>query len=121
LLRPGTSFTTYKLSKRFDQDISTVVGAFRLRVEGGKVAELRASYGGMAATTARAKNVEDAITGRPWTADTLTDIDAVLAQDFQPMTDHRGTDTYRSRAAANLIRRLQIETTGGPQIGIWQL
>jgi xanthine dehydrogenase small subunit len=121
LLKDGTSFTTYKLSKRFDQDISTVIGAYRLRVEGGTVAELRAAYGGMAATTARARHVEAALTGKPWTAETLRDVDAAIAQDFQPMTDHRGTDAYRLRAAANLIRRLRIETTGGEQTGVWQL
>ena len=121
LLKAGTNFTTYKLSKRFDQDISTVIGAYRLRIEDGKVAELRAAYGGMAATTARATHVETALTGKPWTADTLKDIDALIAQDFQPMTDHRGTDAYRLRAAANLIRRLQIESTEGQKTGVWQL
>ncbi len=121
LLKDGTTFTTYKLSKRFDQDISTVIGAYRLRVANGKVAELRAAYGGMAATTARAKHVEAAITGKPWTAETLKNVDGLIAQDFQPMTDHRGTDAYRLRAAANLLRRLQIETTGGEQTGVWQL
>ncbi|MGV3633993.1 MAG: FAD binding domain-containing protein, partial [Pseudorhodoplanes sp.] len=120
-LEPDTNFTVYKLSKRFDQDISTVIGAYRLRVENGKVAELRAAYGGMAATTARARHVEAALTGKPWTAETLRDVDALIAQDFQPMTDHRGTDAYRLRAAANLIRRLQIETTAGKQTGVWQL
>ena len=97
-LKSGTNFTAYKLSKRFDQDISTVIGAFRLRIENGKVAELRAAYGGMAATTMRAKHVEATVTGKAWIADTLKDIDAVLTQDFQPMTDHRGTDAYRRRA-----------------------
>jgi xanthine dehydrogenase small subunit len=121
LLKDGTSFTTYKLSKRFDQDISTVIGAYRLRVEGGTVAELRAAYGGMAATTARAKHVEAALTGKPWTAESVKAIDALIAQDFQPMTDHRGTDAYRLRAASNLLRKLQIETAGGQQTGVWQL
>ena len=121
LLKAGTSFTVYKLSKRFDQDISTVIGAYRLHVENGKVTELRAAYGGMAATTARAKHVEAALTGKPWTAESLKDIDTLIAQGFQPMTDHRGTDAYRLRAAANLVRRLQIETTGGQQTGVWQL
>lgn len=121
LLKDGAMFTTYKLSKRFDQDISTVIGAYRLRVEDGKVTELRAAYGGMAATTVRAKHVEAAIVGKPWTAETLKTVDGSIAQDFQPMSDHRGTDAYRLRAAANLIRRLQIETTGGEQTGVWQL
>ena len=120
-LKPGTSFTTYKLSKRFDQDISTVIGAFRLRVENSTVAELRAAYGGMAATTSRAKHVEAAITGKPWNADTLKDVDDLIAKDFQPMTDHRGTDAYRLRAAANLIRRLQAESTAGAPVQVWTL
>ena len=69
----------------------------------------------MAATTSRAKHVEAAVIGKPWTADTLKDVDGLIAQDFQPMTDHRGTDAYRLRAAANLVRRLQAESTGGQQ------
>jgi xanthine dehydrogenase small subunit len=121
LLKPDASFTVYKLSKRFDQDISTVIGAYHLHLESGKVAELRAAYGGMAATTARARHVEAALTGKPWTTESLEDVDAMIAQDFQPMTDHRGTDAYRLRAAANLVRRLQIETTSGAQSGVWQL
>jgi xanthine dehydrogenase small subunit len=121
LLKDGTTFTAYKLSKRFDQDISTVIGAYCLRVEDGKVADLRAAYGGMAATTARAQHVEAALIGKPWTAESLRGIDALIAQDFQPMTDHRGTDAYRLRAAANLIRRLQVETTSGQPTGVWQL
>ncbi len=120
-LKSGTNFTVYKLSKRFDQDISTVIGAFRLRIENGKVAELRVAYGGMAATTSRAKHVEATVTGKAWTADTLKDIDEVLTQDFQPMTDHRGTDAYRRRAAANLVRRLQAESTAGAILQVWEL
>ncbi len=121
LLEPGTQFVVYKLSKRFDQDISTVIGAFRLRVENGKVAELRAAYGGMGATTAHAQNVEAALTGTLWSADALKDVDALIARDFQPMTDHRGTDAYRLRAAANLLRRLQAETTGSETMQVWEL
>jgi len=121
LLPAGVSFVTYKLSKRFDQDISTVVAAFRLRVENGAVQEFRATYGGMAVQAARAKHVEAAIAGKPWTAETLENIDPLLAKDFQPMTDHRGTDVYRLRAAANLIRRLQIETTDAAALQVWDL
>jgi xanthine dehydrogenase small subunit len=107
----GTQFTAYKLSKRFDQDISTVVAAFALKTEGGKLASLRAVYGGMAATTKRATNVEQALTGRPWTAASLAKIDEAIAKDFQPLTDFRGTAAYRLRAAGGLIRRLHVETT----------
>lgn len=113
-LRNGQQFVTYKLSKRFDQDISAVVAAFRLRVVDGVLAELRAFYGGMAATTARARAVEAALVGRPWTAASLSGIEAAVARDFSPIGDQRATAGYRLAAAANLLRRLQLETSGTP-------
>jgi xanthine dehydrogenase small subunit len=111
LLEAGVDFSAYKLSKRIDQDIATVIAAFCLRRRDGKVDELRASYGGMAPRAMRAANVERAVEGRPWTPETLADIDEVLARDFTPITDHRGGAGYRARAAANLIRRFQMETS----------
>ncbi len=104
----------YKLSKRFDQDISTVMAAFRLALTDDtvpRVRAVRAVYGGMAAQPMRAANLEAALTGRDWTQGALADIDAVLARDFTPMSDHRGGSAYRLRAAAGLVRRLQLETT----------
>jgi xanthine dehydrogenase small subunit len=111
LLEAGVDFSAYKLSKRFDQDIATVIAAFCLRRRDGTVDELRASYGGMAPRAMRAANVERAVEGRPWTPETLADIDEVFARDFTPITDHRGGAGYRARAAANLIRRFQMETS----------
>jgi xanthine dehydrogenase small subunit len=111
LLAAGQNFAVYKVSKRFDQDISTVIGAFLLERQGGKVSRLRAAYGGMAARAMRAAKLEAAIGGRPWTPTWLADIDAVLARDFTPLSDHRGGAAYRLRAAAGLLRRFQHETT----------
>ena len=108
---PGEHVGIYKLSKRFDQDISTVIAAFRLSLGGDRVRTLRAAYGGMAARAMRATHLEEAVAGRAWRADVLADIDAVVARDFAPMDDHRGSAAYRLRAAANLVRRFQIETT----------
>lgn len=101
----------YKLSKRFDQDISTVIVAFKLLLDGDKVRELRAAYGGMAAFAKRASHLEKALAGRMWLAESLADIDEIIARDFVPISDHRGSAAYRLRAAANLVRRCQIETT----------
>jgi xanthine dehydrogenase small subunit len=111
LLAVDRSFAAYKVSKRFDQDISTVVAAFRLARDGDNVRELRAVFGGMAARVMRAANLEAALSGREWTQPALADIDAALARDFTPMSDHRGGAGYRLRAAAGLVRRLQLETT----------
>jgi len=112
-LKAVQRFFAYKLSKRFDQDISAVIAAFRIEIEGGAARSLRAAYGGMASTPKRAVNVEAALTGRPWTPDALKDIDALLAQDFDPMDDQRAGALHRIRAAANLLRRLQLESSGG--------
>ena len=114
LLQDGESFTVYKVSKRFDQDISAVLAAFHLRLDGRKVVSLRAAYGGMAATPKRATATEAALTGRRFAAEALHDLDGLLATDFQPLDDMRASAAYRLRVAANLIRRLQLETSGLP-------
>jgi xanthine dehydrogenase small subunit len=110
-LAAGQDFAVYKLSKRYDQDISTVIGAFRLERQGGKVKELRAAYGGMGPRAMRATSVEAAVKERPWAPAWLADVGSLLARDFTPMTDHRGGADYRLRAAAGLLRRFQLETT----------
>ena len=112
----GKALHAYKVSKRFDQDISTVIAAFVLLVEDGRVKELRAAYGGMASRPARATHLEQALTGCAWTAESLADIDALIAQDFAPLSDHRGGAAYRLQAAAGLVRRLLYETTSSTPV-----
>jgi xanthine dehydrogenase small subunit len=109
LLVAGGEFAAYKVCKRFDQDIATVVAGFRLERRGGKVETLRAAYGGMADRAMRARSLEAAVRGRPWAPAWLADVEALLARDFTPMTDHRGGAGYRLRAAAGLLRRFQLE------------
>ena len=120
-LRPNQLFFAYKISKRFDQDISTVIGAFRVDVQNSVVRELRAAFGGMAAQPARAGFAEKALTGCPWTPEALAGVDAEVARDFVPIDDHRGSAAYRLRAAANLFRRLQLETTTKGPVRLEQL
>lgn len=110
---PETRYRAYKVSKRFDQDITAVLGAFLLRVEGGRVAEIRLAYGGMAATPKRAASAERALTGRPWTEATVRAAMAALERDFQPISDARASAGYRLRVARNLLMRLFVETSGG--------
>jgi xanthine dehydrogenase small subunit len=108
---PGLRFRAYKVSKRFDQDISSVLGAFALQLKNGKVTSIRAAYGGMAATPRRARHVEAALEGRPWSAATIDAAMAALEDDFAPISDWRASAAYRMLAARNLLRRLHIETT----------
>jgi xanthine dehydrogenase small subunit len=112
-LPAGEKFACYKISKRRDEDISSLCGAFRVFVnEKGEVGMARVAFGGMAATPKRAKAVEDAITGKPWNAATIEAGVAAFATDYQPITDMRASAEYRLLAAQNLLRRFFLETTG---------
>ena len=105
-LWPGEVFFCDKLSKRRDQDISTVAGAYRLRIRSGTIEDVRTGYGGLAATPARARNVERALMGQPFTQAAFEAAAAEIPNDFQPIDDWRGSAAYRLTAAANLLRRL---------------
>jgi xanthine dehydrogenase small subunit len=59
----------------------------------------------------RARSIEAAVRGRPWAPAWLADVEALLARDFTPITDHRGGAAYRLRAAAGLLRRFQLEAS----------
>jgi xanthine dehydrogenase small subunit len=105
-LWPGEVFFCDKLSKRRDQDISTVAAGYRLRLKDGRIEDVRTGFGGMAATPKRASHVEAALKGQPATAATFEAAAAAMARDFQPIDDWRGSASYRLTAAANLMRRL---------------
>ena len=100
----------YKLSKRFDQDISAVCGSFNIDVVEGTVREARICYGGMAATPKRASNVEAALNGGAWTLAAVMAALPAFDADFTPLSDLRGAASYRSRAAKNLLVKYFHET-----------
>ena len=98
----------YKLSKRFDQDISAVCGCFAIGVEGGKIANARIAFGGMAGIPKRAAAVEAALVGRDWTLATVTAALPAFASDFVPMTDMRASSAYRLEAAQNMLISMSV-------------
>lgn len=102
----------YKITKRKDEDISALCGAFRVKVSGGVVQSARIAFGGMAATPKRAAAVEAALVGKPWTVATVEAAIPAFATDYQPLTDMRASAEYRQLAAQNLLRRFFLETTG---------
>ncbi|WP_426338360.1 xanthine dehydrogenase small subunit [Pseudoduganella sp. S-14] len=108
--RIGQQFRTYKLAKRYDQDISAVCAAFSLDFDDGIVCNARIAYGGMAATSRRAPQAEAAINGQPWHEATLRAGMDALARDYTPLTDMRASANYRMRTAQNLLRRFWMET-----------
>jgi len=109
-LEGPAQFRTYKLSKRFDEDISAVCAAFAIDVEDGIVRRARIAFGGMAATPKRAAAAEAALAGQPWNEATARAGMAALGQDYAPLTDMRATAAYRARGAANLLYRFWLET-----------
>jgi xanthine dehydrogenase small subunit len=102
-LWPGEVFFCDKVSKRRDQDISTVAAGYRLRIKNGKIEDVRLGFGGMAATPKRPRHVEAALLKEGFAAAA-----AAMPKDFKPIDDWRGSAAYRLQVAANLLRRLEL-------------
>ncbi len=109
----ASRFAVWKISKRRDEDITAVLGAFDLRIADGRVEAARIAYGGMAATPKRAKSVEKALAGKAWTQETVEAALSAYERDFQPISDMRASADYRMMVAKNLLRRFYLESTGG--------
>ena len=107
------TYAVYKISKRRDEDISTVCGAFRLKIKDGVIENAVIAFGGMAATPKRASNVEAKLKGQPWNEQTITTAMASFDDDFSPLSDWRGSSDYRALVAKNLLRRFYLETDTG--------
>jgi xanthine dehydrogenase small subunit len=110
LPKPHQRFRAYKISKRYDCDISALCAGLRIDVDGGVVTAARLAYGGLAAVVKRAAGAEAALLGRPWDATTLHAAMAAIDQDFTPLTDLRASSAYRQQTARNLLKRLWLET-----------
>jgi xanthine dehydrogenase small subunit len=106
---PDTKIRIVKLSKRVDSDISALCGAFAIRLEEGHVKEARIAFGGMAGIPERARTCEAALTGKPWSEAAILAAAEAVRQDYQPLSDLRGSAEYRLAAAANLVRGLWLE------------
>jgi xanthine dehydrogenase small subunit len=113
-LAADEAFRCYKLSKRFDQDISAVMAAFKFTLAGRKIVSARVAFGGMAATPRRALKTEIALQGvsldlpKEWDR-----IISVLAEDYQPISDMRASASYRMETAQALLRRALTEISSG--------
>jgi xanthine dehydrogenase small subunit len=112
-LASSSHFRAYKISKRFDEDISAILAAFCLTVEDGRIREAKVAFGGMAGIPKRARAVEESLRGL-----SLTDTRdwhvaaAAVKKDFTPLTDLRASADYRSRVAGNLVVKALAEIAG---------
>ena len=109
---PGLLLRAYKISKRFDQDISAVFACFALTVDHGTITSARIGCGGVAATPRRANATEAMLVGHPWDAATVEAAALSLAAEFAPIGDMRASANYRRTVLGNLLRRFRLETSG---------
>jgi xanthine dehydrogenase small subunit len=116
----AAKLSCYKISKRFDQDISSVCAAFSLLFDGEIIVAARIAMGGMAAVVKRARHAEQALAGQAWNQATLAKGMEALLQDFEPLSDFRATAAYRMRVAQNLLQRFYLETHGEQKQSLYE-
>ena len=110
--RQHDTLRCYKLSKRFDQDISAVCGCISITGNGTEILTARIAFGGMAATPKRAAAAEAALVGQPWSEDTIRKAMAAMTDDFTPLSDMRASASYRMEAAQNMLLRYFHDANG---------
>ncbi|MBL7091473.1 xanthine dehydrogenase small subunit [Acidovorax sp.] len=108
----------YKISKRFDDDISAVCLVLNLDIADGTVQRASIGAGGVAATPARARHTEAALTGQPWTEATAQRAAAVLQAEFSPISDMRASGAYRRQVLGSLLQRYWLESQGQPSVSL---
>ncbi|TMM51555.1 xanthine dehydrogenase small subunit [Sulfitobacter sabulilitoris] len=112
--RQRDSLRCYKLSKRFDQDISAVCGGLSITGDGTTITGARLAFGGMAATPRRAAHAEAAMIGQPWSEATIRAAMDGLTRDFTPLSDMRASAAYRMQTARNMLLRYFHDAGGAP-------
>ncbi|MFC5521061.1 xanthine dehydrogenase small subunit [Polaromonas jejuensis] len=112
------NFRVYKISKRYDDDISAVCLAVNLQIENGVVQTASVGAGGVAATPVRALKTEAALKGQPWTLATVQQAIATLRAEFSPISDMRASAAYRVEVLGNLLQRYWLESQGMRQINL---
>ena len=108
----------YKVSKRFDDDISALCLAVALRLEGGQIVRASIGVGGVAATPVRASQTEALLTGQHWTEATVQRAMQVLRREFSPISDLRASNAYRVQVLGNLLQRFWLESQGARAINL---
>jgi xanthine dehydrogenase small subunit len=114
----GEQLRAYKISKRYDDDISAVCLVVHLGLENGKVAKISIGAGGVAATPVRAVKTEAALRGKAWTLEAVQQAIATLRAEYQPISDMRASAAYRSEVLGNLMQRFWLESQGMEQINL---
>jgi xanthine dehydrogenase small subunit len=109
-MTPARQVRAYKISKRYDCDISALCAGLAIELDGDTVKTVRLAYGGMASIVKRAAQAEAALVGQAWSQEAVKRAQAALAQDFKPLSDMRASADYRLQVAQNLLQRFWLET-----------
>ena len=117
----GELCRVYKISKRFEDDISAVCLALNVQLEGGYVVGASIGAGGVAATPVRARATQAALVGQPWTEVTVRSAMATLRAEFAPISDMRASGAYRSEVLGNLLWRFWLDSQGTPRTDLQAL
>ena len=114
----GEFLRAYKISKRYDDDISAVCLVVTMTLEGNTVTQVGIGAGGVAATPVRAGKTQAFLLGMPWTEQAAQEAAVVLRGEFQPISDMRASADYRSQVLGNLMRRFWLESQGATHINL---
>ena len=112
-------FKAYKVSKRFDDDISSVCAAFNLEIIKNKIEVIRIAYGGMAAIPKRARLCEKVLLNSFINDETIHKAKEALEKDFKPINDMRASGLYRMEVAKNLLEKCCVEIKQKKLIGLY--
>ena len=104
------NFKAYKISKRFDDDISSVCASFNFKIKDQRIQDVAIAYGGMAEIPKRAKNCENFLKNSKFSEDIFEKAKDLLKRDFNPISDMRASKQYRLEVAENLLIKFFIET-----------
>jgi xanthine dehydrogenase small subunit len=115
---PGEFLRAYKISKRYDDDISAVCLVVNMTLDRNTVAKVAIGAGGVAATPARARQAEAVLAGQPWNADAARRAADALRTEFRPISDMRASAAYRSEVLGNLMQRFWLESQGSGPVNL---
>lgn len=114
----GELSRVYKISKRFEDDISAVCLGLNLHIKDGSVRQASIGVGGVAATPVRALRTQAALRGQPWSQATVQRAMATLRSEFTPISDMRASAAYRTEVLGNLLQRFWLESQGGAAVSL---
>jgi xanthine dehydrogenase small subunit len=115
---PHEFMRIYKISKRFDDDISAICLGLNFQITNGVVTQASIGVGGVAATPVRAIKTEAACAHKDWSKATIDHIKTVLRAEFKPISDMRASGAYRTEVLGNLLERYWLESQGMQQINL---